>query len=175
MKPGLSSNVIEVYDSSANPKTVTGADALARCPAGAAVSLNGKTLTIDGGTWSEDWTTFYTHQTINYGNTLNVKNATFNSGGNLTLYGEKNSSTNKVQNNAVVITDSTFNGAVTIYGASFPFEYDSARNTVTIAGKETGTKFVGSANIYAATGGGKNTEATGNVVNLYGKTAMAKR
>ena len=161
-------------------------------PEGATVTVtdNNDTLNVNGGTWS-DWYSFSAGMLphgmmggASYAHTLKVNNATFSYPGGVKLYGaEIRRSNNGLKDTAVMISNSTFEHAATIYGGTFPNEgnvpVELNNNTVTIAGEsaESGTKFLDSATIYAGylnglKGSSLVLVAEQNTVNLYGATAM---
>ena len=80
-----------------------------------------QTLSVTGGDWSTDWTNFKAGSNQNRNYKLNLSNATFEYDG-VTLCGTSYHTTQttgiiRIDGNAVAISDCTFNGKATIYGA----------------------------------------------------------
>ena len=147
----------------------------------ATASDGGKTLNI-GGTWSQPthndnngYYIFANQYGSRSGYTLNVNGATFNAINILSLYGAYD--LNTVSDHTVVITNSKFLGAVSIYGAGVSGRINASDNTVTVAGTlgddgKPRTSFSGNAYIYAANSGTWDNTFTNNAINLYGAAAM---
>ena len=174
----------EIYlDANGNAAKFNYDDADAGAWGTATASDGGKTLNI-GGTWSQPthndnngYSIFANQYESRSGCTLNVNGATFNAMTTLNLYGAYKR--NIVSDNAVVITNSKFLGAVSIYGSCVRNlgSINASDHTVTVAGEldddgQPLTSFSGNAYIYAAGSNMMYNTIRNNAINLYGAAAM---